>query len=128
MEKFFLNRDFFINLLKHDLYRKVLDDIYIHIDSHCEKYVSYMKYDYYRCTFDVMSSDHCTSVFSASISVCNRKIQLSVPKYLIDTPEMMSKVQFFPLSPAWLLPCTNYKQFLNRCAMSLRVYRNSDFI
>ena len=125
-QKFFLNKDFFDFYLKG--YYPLFDDVYLHIVSKVCYHVSYKKYFTYTSEICVKRDNDFTPVFLFFIDCCDRKIQIRGLKYLIDSPFTQSSVLYYCYAPAWLLPCTRYSVFINRCVLSLRVYRDFDYI
>ena len=127
MKKFYLNRDFFNHYVGCSI--PVWDNVYLFFKSVQTKqfgYKSFLEVDAY---FEVSTAvNQFFPIFHCTINVSNRQIKVTSLDYILDSQLRIASIKYFPLSPAWLLPCTNYHQFLNRCALSLRVYRKEDLI
>lgn len=126
MKKFYLNRQFFDFYL--GCYYPVLDNIFLHVLSCKTIYKDYKKFQQYECEFcnrivrPQPFRDSFCSVFRFKVNVCNRKVQSFGFEYLMESKSKVAQFKYFPLSPAWLLPVTNYELWLSRCRLSLLVY------
>lgn len=124
--KFYLNYQFFDFYL--GCYIPIFDDVFLHIIKKFDSTFDYHKRFRYDIEFCVKAPDTFIPVFSAYVLVSSRKIVLHQLVYCLESALVVSNLKYFPISPAWFLPCTNYQQWLRRCECSLRVYRKSDYI
>lgn len=131
--KFYLNYQFFDFFL--NCYYPLFDDVYLHILSRKDISHGYKKKFLYSLEFCVhpkslkdLRIESFIRVFTADVVVSSRKLQLHKVSYVLESQLIVGSLYYFPLSPAWLIPSTNYLQFLNKCCLSLRVYRKEDWI
>lgn len=126
MKDFYLNRDFFNRFL--GCYYPLGKDFFLYIKSlrtvpsgHCKSYV-------YDVSFCAQYENEFIECFTGQVVLTCRKVSLTSLRYILDSDLKQALHDSFPLSPAWLLPCTRYSVWLHRCFLSLMVYRNSDWL
>lgn len=126
MKDFYLNKDFFTHYL--GCFYPLGKDFFIHIKS-CKTLPSGFKKIYvFDVSFCVHFENEFVEVFTASVELSSRKIQLSHLKYILDSDLRQALHDSFPIAPAWLIPCNRVSVWLRRCYCSLCVYQNSDWI
>lgn len=126
MKDFYLNKQFFEFYL--GCYYPLGDDFFIHV-KHCSTIPDgYKKVYGFDVDFCVKVDDEFIPVFTGSVNLSSRRLSLVNLKYILDSDCARAINTYFPLSPAWQLPCTRVSVWLRRCYISLNVYRSSDWI
>lgn len=126
MKDFYLNRDFFNCYL--GCFYPLGDDFFLNVKSLKTVPCGYRKFYVYDVAFCVQYEHEFVECFFAQVFLIRRRIQLRSVHYILDSDLKQALHQTFPLSPAWLIPCTRFSLWLRRCYMSLMVYRNADWI
>ncbi|MBR1901937.1 MAG: hypothetical protein IJ826_03035 [Bacteroidaceae bacterium] len=126
MKDFYLNKDFFNFYL--GCYYPLGDNFYLFVKSFKTLPRGYGKSYIYDVAFCVKYENEFIECFHAEVALTSRNIVLCNLRYVLDSDLKRALHDSFPVSPAWLLPCTRVSVWLRRCFMSLNVYRNSDWL
>ena len=126
MKDFYLNRDFFNRVL--GCYYPLGKDFFLHVKSLQTVPCGHRKSYVYDVAFCVQYESEFIECFLAQVILSCRRVSLSNVRYVLDSDLKQALHETFPLSPAWLLPCTRYSLWLRRCYFSLMVYRNADWL